>query len=58
MTLPLHIYNRLEIFVQYLIVSNFCNERLNYGNKLNSLRIDKRNAINLFLVANGNNILQ
>jgi hypothetical protein len=57
-TLPLHIYNRLEIFVQYLIVSTFCNWRLNYGNKLNSLRIDKRIAVNLFLVANGINILQ
>jgi hypothetical protein len=57
-TLLLHIYNRLEIFMQYLIVSTFCNERINYGNKLNSLWIDKQIAIKLFLFANGNNILQ
>ena len=57
-TLLLHIYNRLEIFMQYLIFSTFCNERINYGNKLNSLWIDKQIAIKLFLFANGNNILQ
>ena len=57
-TLLLHIYNRLEIFMQYLIVSTFSNERINYGNKLNSLWIDKQIAIKLFLFANGNNILQ